>query len=695
MGWIDLFNKTFPEPKPKKSHKRKNWKPDPQWFENSVKEKELNRVVRTLEKDRKSLLKSLYDVLDSERNADGSVNLPKKKLRENLIQRSISEIDQKLLALKSKPLNIDRYIERRSVHIEESEDYLREKRNIRAHNPEVETNNQTRSNQIKLEKSLKRFDKGDKEISIIKRLVELKFLSRNPEVRTKQWQTIEKWLRYINHVYSFDYTFRYLVLGTILKYDIYWLDKNPDGNWFSRERRNKNKDLDFPMFDNDIMPEVLAVLRDKINTISTEIGSQPIAEIDADSQIGKALLEGNIREMIWQIRENITLSRIDYSQVNETIDQKWLPSFSFKNKDGSDKTEIEKLEIAYQLAKEVSFSRGFCIKSPSTAYEYLSNGDVYVYNVRYKVDLNKGKKDKDGRDIATDIREVVVPEIAIHTLRAVSLDTNKKTGKVIINPKEIHGNAPNQGINKEYLEVARKWVSESDFANKDEFEVKFADAEMLAVIGDKIYNLINGGEDLNSRELKFLYQVYRKVEHFEIHRDGTSRELENLKEVRLDILMELKFKNGEYNSKDLSEQYNLDYSKMFDCKPEEVFLIDYKQPLKELPKNIKVLVGNIDEITLFFLDKKYLQKIEVIVGNVTSRLLEYFTGLREVTNFVYLRSSMTPSHISDKLQKIHGIEINLSDKDIILKSTFHNHNGEYPEWSFPGNTDPRIRKILY
>jgi len=370
---------------------------------------------------------------------------------------------------------------------------------------------------------------------VFERLVRMKYVSRNLEAREKQVKSIQGWTRYLKSLPGEhgNMKFEYYVLRSILKYDLYWLDKNEDGSWKTGERSNNTK-KEFPTFDPDITPGILSKMRGILLVLEQEPGNvedmiEDLPEYHRGSPVYEAIKNADFRELYYLIKEEIELSRLKDEDIESVEGGEWLPVFSYKNC----KNEIEREKVARALAKATEYSRDFCLKGLSTADEYLMAGDIYLYNVKTHL------KAKGNRP-----RVVNIPEIAIHIY-----------GGQIISDKEVHGNGENQSIKKEYLGIAKKFIEESDFSNKDEFVVRF------------------------------LYQVYRPVRTFELN---------NGEKLTID-----RFKLYRHPVKDYMEMYSVSLDEM-------------AMDTKDISEKTKVFIGdlNLDN----FVD---LQNIEEITGRLT------------------------------------------------------------------------------
>jgi len=496
-----------------------------------------------------------------------------------------------------------------------------------------------------------------------------RFLLRreSKEIRHKQMDSLIPWLMYLRNIRGADIHFVYFVLRSVLKYDLYWLDKNEDGTWRAGTR-DKSTKKEFPIFDADMTPEVLAKMRERLAVLEFEPGrlldmvEGALPEFQDDSPIYNAIKNGDFRELYYLTKEEIEISRVKDEDIESREVGKWLPVYSYKDCG----TPEEKKKMARELSRATEYSRGFCIKSPITADTYLSKGNVYLYSLKTTVRTNKDKT-----------KVVPIPEIAIHIFN----DGN-------INGKEIHGNAPNQGIKKEFLPVAEKFVAESNFKNKDQFENKFADAYIYENIKEKIEK----DEALDKRELAFLRELYRKVELFDILNAKGVGDMDRLRSAALTNFIEKMIGRernrtpGELRTMLLREHY----SKIFEVSPEEILFHPYQTQVVEIsqiPKNTKVLICNTARIV--YKDRNHTKDLKYIVGDLyaggDSRI--NLQSIEEVTGVLREFPTM-PIETLKNLKKVSGIVLTEKDRKDISQ-------GLYISTSFPSVTDSRIEKFKY
>jgi hypothetical protein len=499
----------------------------------------------------------------------------------------------------------------------------------------------------------------------IEELVKRRYLNPDPEIRAKQWEDLKLWFQYFKRLPDMEenMNFIYFVLRSVLEYDLNWLDTDEAGTFKYKQReRTKTNRSHFPIFEPDLTPEILARMREfmAINEFSgferlSDAVRGALPEYAASSPLNRAMLNGDFRTMYNIFRERVKLGRIDRRQIIEKVSEGWLPPVTYEGVKESDRAKV-----AQRVSDLTVSSHGFCIKSPTTANDYLRRGDLYFYMVKYKVDRNKGKKDAEGNVLPPDIIEVEIPEIAIH-IEKISGLSHQKDGEIMyrINPHEVHGDGPKQGILPEFMPIARKWIEDSNFENKDAFIVKFADAEMLSVVKKKIENLPDG-EDLNTRELRFLYEIYRLVTTFQV--DSVSNdEVDRLKELRFEKIT----RRGDVPLNIEGRIARMDIAKMFGVEPDEVFFAHSSSDIYHISEKTKVLVvhrigqRDLDETARAY--KEMFEQgrtigVKTVVGKIHTDELNFFPNLEEVTDRIMLVHNVPVKKVPKRLARVKGFE---------------------------------------
>jgi hypothetical protein len=540
----------------------------------------------------------------------------------------------------------------------------------------------------------------------IEELAKINLREKVRGIREEQKSSIMPWVQYFRGLHmssGTDFQFYLFVMGNVLKFDRDWLDQNPGGGW-KRDVRKKGTKMAFPIFDTDNSPQVLALMKDLIlyrirpKQYARAFETQHSDLLDKRGPYERAFLEGDFRRMYLILLEEFSKTRIKDEDVTRKEVLGWIKPYTFSNK----KNQKEKDEVAREVSTVTKYSRGFCIKSPTMATNYLSSGDLYFYIVR-KYYLGKDGKEK----------FVEVPEIAFHVFH---------DGR--INPNEIHGDGENQNIKPGYLSIAREFVMQKRFGangqqtneylfkNAEEVEIKFLDTELLNQIQTQIQRMVKlnnngvrveqGGEyDLNERELKFLHEIYRPPYLFTVGNawgSAGNKQLRNLCSLRNSMFVR---PHKEYHVGVGPYFYLNDYAKMFQVDARKILDI----------RSMDGRSGTYDDLNdevelmmvLFTTDfdfGKYKEKfgtrlpqnLKVICSNAGLMGITDLANLEEVTGSVKFYTQ-TPTLTSlGKLRKISGIELTDQDKQRILSGELK----EFPPlYKKDEDINSRITKVKY
>lgn len=532
-------------------------------------------------------------------------------------------------------------------------------------------------------------------------LVGLSILSKKDNVREKQKKSLKSWISYFKET-NYDFSFIKLVLGSLMLYDSDW-----------NERRN-NDQVDFPTFPTN-GPAILG----KLYTYYSEINA---SNLDRDISLAlpelglqygdEHLIRGKSFKDLFLFFQKKELISKALLKSAETISGtgKWLNRFSFKNVDGTLKSKGEQENITTKLAEVSDATFDLCLKGYTKSKEYLQAGDIFIYTVTKKVI-------KDGKEIYFE-----VPEIAIHVKK------DETTGEEYINPNEVHGNGENQGINPQFLEIAREFVTQKKvvvgpngesqevyrFSNAQEFEMKFADTKMYHQVKDKIENMkklaesgvkIESGDenDLTAKELKFLYQIYRRVIGFELASEGgLAGKVDELYKIRLKILHPTTFNdNNSYpitrgeqvavanvqRKKDLADMFQIPEAAVMKTAPiahSFVGVSKYWNSVNHL--GLGLLDGGL--LLGYFQNKngqheqKFSNSLKVVRGVCELGGCIDLQNLREITG--ELKLNLINVEKFDHLKKIGGITLTDEDRHGIKNGMFV---------KFPNSSDPRLAYV--
>ena len=180
------------------------------------------------------------------------------------------------------------------------------------------------------------------------------------------------------------------------------------------------------------------------------------------------------------------------------------------------------------------YNTGWCTAGEETCKRQIENGDFYVYYT----------KDKDG--------EYKVPRLAIR------MDGTKRIG-------EIRGVAKGQNVESHLEDVLDKKLE--GFKDREAYKRRINDSKMITYI----YTKYEHNKELTKEDLKFIYEVDRKIEGFGYQKDP------RIEEIKL----------GRDKRKDLA--------KMYDCQEEEIGLNE-ADFIKANEKRIrlKYYIGDLD-----------------------------------------------------------------------------------------------------
>jgi outer membrane protein assembly factor BamA len=174
MGWIDLLNKAFPEPKPRKKKKLKNWVENPKHFEYDLnKQQEKRRRIRNKLKE-EALIKSKYIYADRESKEN-------KLAREKRVDRKIERIKKKSEE-KLKPA--DDYLTDRIKEADERAFWIWQRKEKKYSEEELAQANNEITNLYE---------------TIFERLIRMKYISRDPKIRKEQMDSLSDWIRYLKN----------------------------------------------------------------------------------------------------------------------------------------------------------------------------------------------------------------------------------------------------------------------------------------------------------------------------------------------------------------------------------------------------------------------------------------------------------------------------------------------------------------
>ena len=142
-----------------------------------------------------------YEVLPEERNPDGTINLDSKKKREEILDsRIMAEKDNLEKSLESAIDDYDFNVRYSDATLEDEKRQRKLKqKSSRIKNLDTSNNKILQGENYDEEYSYL-YTKKEKFKTAIERLIELKYLSRDPLKREKQWQTLRVWIKYLKEI---------------------------------------------------------------------------------------------------------------------------------------------------------------------------------------------------------------------------------------------------------------------------------------------------------------------------------------------------------------------------------------------------------------------------------------------------------------------------------------------------------------
>jgi len=240
------------------------------------------------------------------------------------------------------------------------------------------------------------------------------------------------------------------------------------------------------------------------------------------------------------------------------------------------------------------YNTGWCTAGEETCRNQVKNGDFYVYYT----------KDKDG--------EYKVPRLAIR------MDGTERIG-------EIRGVAKGQNVESHLEDVLDKKLE--NFGDREAYKRRINDSKMITYI----YTKYEHNKELTKEDLKFIYEVDRKIEGFGYQKDPRLEEI----------------KQGRDKRKDLVDLY--------ECKEEEIGL-NYEDFLKSQERGIRLKYYEGD------LDLSYLESGENLA------FPEKIKGNLNLSSLKSAKSIKLPKEVGNlvlsSLESAEGLE--LPEKAIIL-----------------------------
>ena len=251
-------------------------------------------------------------------------------------------------------------------------------------------------------------------------------------------------------------------------------------------------------------------------------------------------------------------------------------------------------ETKNELVKALKeFNTGWCIDEENTAIDYLASNNILIYF------------SKDDKGEATIPRVVIIYS---------SPSSSVISDESII--YEIRGVAENQNLDPYISEVVEKKLQEFPEKTRQKYQKILEDIKKL----NEIYFKFLNNQELSKEELRFIYQIDKKIGYFGYYPDPRIEEIISTRDQKKDL------------------------AKVFGCSPEEIALTSSEA----LKGKSLIYVGNLD-----LTDK-------IMLENVT--LPTYLYGYLLLNNLVSATNLVLPKIVRGdvnlfKLKDIKGITL--------------------------------------
>lgn len=384
---------------------------------------------------------------------------------------------------------------------------------------------------------------------------------------TDQQSTLDNWIDYLS---SGDATYpdwlKYYAFRSILGMGDYDKEKK------AFAKRSKGTTKPFP----DINREALAYVLD---AISQKYGKRHIDMLALDQEEKKEfekLLQGeNFSKLYAWALEKLTIVP---SESLEKVAGKWI-----KYPQNSDHMPlVESLR---------GFGTGWCTAGESTAEAQLRGGDFYVY---YSFD-QKGKP--------------TIPRAAI-----------RMQGNQI---GEVRGVAPQQNLDPYIGSVVQAKLKE--FPDGAVYEKKAENMKFLTIIEDKFKTK----QELNKKELVFLYEINGSIDGFGYQRDPRIEELRSGRDLKVDMPI------------------------IFECAPLQI-----AHASNEINKDTKAYIG------------KWGPEVLKLLPSDITHIYEKFPNKKVFLREIELDSAIKDSKIAKKILLEKGYQISGWGEEILQKTSF-------------------------
>ena len=337
-----------------------------------------------------------------------------------------------------------------------------------------------------------------------------------------------------------------------------------------------------------------------------------VKDEDIESELSNLVKQGSFTKL-YQI---LLKKQKDTNYDTKEIEGKWIKYDQGEN--------YQKLWESLQ-----GYNTGWCTAGEETCRNQVKNGDFYVYYT----------KDKDG--------EYKVPRLAIR------MDGTERIG-------EIRGVAKGQNVESHLEDILDKKLD--GFEDREAYKRRINDSKMITYI----YTKYEHNKELTKEDLKFIYEVDRKIEGFGYQKDPRVEEIKKKRNKRKDL------------------------AKIYECREEEIGLTK-EDFIKANNKGIrlKYYYGNLDLGDLKSINSLLLP--EIVNGSLNLRELESAKGIKfpkEVRN-LYLNSLESAEGLKlpekvkvlnlSSLTNAEGLKIPQEVKNLNLSNLKNAESLELPE----------------
>ncbi len=304
-------------------------------------------------------------------------------------------------------------------------------------------------------------------------------------IRTDQERSLDAWLDYlISDDATYPMWFKYYTFRNITRLADYDKQKG------EFPKRSKSTTAPFP----DINREALAYMED---SLAKHYGLKAIDPDNTAEQITpetKALLDrdANFASLY---KRAIEYAAPKHAESLNVTDGRWV-----KYDQTSDNSKSK--ELAHSLH---GYGTGWCTAGEGMAHSQLSGGDFYIYYT----------KSEDG--------QYSVPRVAIRM--------QNQAGQQRI--AEVRGIETDQNMEAELVPIADAKLAEIDSAGAERYKKCSEDMRRLTEIDNLLKD--NPNAELSKDQLRFLYELDRKIEGFGYEKDPRIAEILQTRNPRADL----------------------------------------------------------------------------------------------------------------------------------------------------------------